>query len=31
VAVALGYVERVDREVLASLDEVRAMLAVPVR
>ena len=31
VAVALGYVETVDGEVLARLDEVRAMLAVLVR
>jgi len=31
VAVALGYVETVDEEVLARLDEVRAMLAVLVR
>ena len=31
VALALGYVERVDAELLAQLDEVRAMLAVLVR
>ena len=31
VAVALGYVERVDEELLAQLDEVRAMLAALVR
>jgi four helix bundle protein len=31
VAVALGYVERVEPEVLEPLDEVRAMLAVLVR
>jgi four helix bundle protein len=31
VAVALGYVERVDGELLAQLDQVRAMLAVMVR
>jgi hypothetical protein len=31
VAVALGYVEQVDRELLSQLDQVRAMLASLVR